>query len=142
MGLNLSYQLGEMLESIITRLSSLNKPLIIIDEFDELDNRALRVFKDLYNRCSCGFVLVGGRYFEERFKKGINKTKQSYQEIYSRLGGEFLLLKPVNKSTVESICRANGVRDNEQIEVIFKQSGDDLRRVKAFIEAVLLTSKN
>lgn len=142
MGIGSAYRLADMLEDVIAKLSTTTNPLIIIDEFDEVDNKAMRIFKDLYNRCNVGMVLVGGRHLQERIMRGVRNCKQSYHEIYSRIGGEFISLKEVTKGVVEKICRANGVMDIEHIKDIYAQANGDLRRVKAMVEAILITSKN
>lgn len=142
MGISSSYRLGEMLEDIIDKLSLTNKPLIIIDEFDELDNKALRVFKDLYNRADLGIILIGGKHLKERIEKGVRRNKQSYAEIYSRIGGEFIKLKEVTPGVVRKICQANGIFDDNHIKDIFQQAQGDLRRVKALVEAIQSTLNN
>jgi DNA transposition AAA+ family ATPase len=106
----------------------------ILDECDELSDAALKIFKDLYNNCRCGFVLVGGQYLKQRILKGVRNTKQSYQEIYSRIGAEFLELKPINPNSIAAVCRANGIEDKEVIASTVAASNGDLRRVKALIE--------
>lgn len=141
MGLQDSWRLADMLELIIDKLNSLERPLLIIDEFDELDNKALRVFKDLYNRCTgTGFVMIGGLHLQQRIVTGAKKAKQSYQEILSRLGGEFLGLNENNIATIRKICLANGISDEEQIKVIHQNSKGDLRAVKAFVESLKMSA--
>lgn len=142
MGIGAAYRLSDMLDDIISKLETTIKPLIIIDEFDELDNKALRVFKDLYNTCACGFVLIGGQHLRERINRGVRNCKQSYAEIFSRIGGEFVALKEITDAAVERICNANGVTDKTLVKDIATQAKGDLRRVKALVESVLLTSKN
>jgi DNA transposition AAA+ family ATPase len=141
MGLEQSWNMEEMLDSIIDKISSMANPLLIFDEFDELSEKALRIFKDLYNRITrCGFVLVGGVGLKKRITIGAKNAKQSYQEILSRLGGEFIPLQDSNIKTVAKICQANGVANTEQIQTIFKQSNGDLRAVKALLEAIKIQS--
>ena len=142
MGIGAAYRTSDMLDDIISKLETTAKPLIIIDEFDELDNKALRVFKDLYNRCNCGFLLIGGQHLRERINRGVRNCKQSYAEIFSRIGGEFVALKEITDAAIERICNANGVTEKSLIQDIAAQAKGDLRRVKALVESVLLTSKN
>lgn len=137
MGLQDSWRIADMLDDIVDKLNLLEKPMLIVDEFDELDNKAMRVFKDLYNRCSsCAFIMVGGLHLQKRIMQGVKLAKQSYQEIFSRLGGEFIGLEDTNLGTVKKVCKANGVDDESQIKAIFQQSKGDLRAVKALVEAV------
>lgn len=140
MGLQDSWNMDEMLDSIVEKIQGMEKPLLVLDEFDELSEKALRIFKDLYNRTRCGFVLVGGIGLQKRIGTGAKNAKQSYQEILSRLGGEFIGLKENNIQTVRKVCQVNGLEDEAQIEAIYKQSNGDLRTVKAHLEA--LKTKN
>lgn len=140
MGLEQGWNMEEMLDSIIDKLSMMEKPLLIFDEFDELSEKALRTFKDMYNRVECGFLLVGGVGLKKRITVGAKNCKQSYQEILSRIGKEFIGLHECNLKTVAKICNANGIDGNEQIESIYKQSAGDLRAVKALVEAIKIGS--
>lgn len=142
MGIGSSYRSAEMLEDIIDKLSKTSKALIIVDEFDELDNKAMRVFKDLYNSLDCGFVLIGGKHLKERIEKGVRRNKQSYAEIYSRIGGEFISLAEVTLAVVRKICVSNGVFDQNLIKDIYAQANGDLRRVKALVRTLQTTSNN
>jgi DNA transposition AAA+ family ATPase len=134
LGLSIQTRLHEMLDSIIEALNSLEKPLLIIDEFDELQDSAMRVFKDLYNSCTLGVVIIGGQHLKLRITKGCNKSKQSYQEIFSRLGKEFAELNPTNTTTIAKVCVANGIINEADIAQIVNASQNDLRRVKALID--------
>jgi DNA transposition AAA+ family ATPase len=136
MGLQESWNMEEMLDGIIEKLGAMERPLLIFDEFDELSEKGLRVFKDLYNRVRCGFLLVGGVGLQKRITTGAKNAKQSYQEILSRLGGEFIPLHEISLKTVAKICQANGLAENDQVETIFKESAGDLRAVKALLEAI------
>lgn len=138
LGLQESHRASDMLREIIDKLGQLDAPLIVFDEFDELRDGAMRVFKDLYNKARCGFVLVGGLHFEKRIRRGLRLNKQSYNEIYSRIGSEFLELYGADSATVESICAANGLTDQAAINKIIKLSKGDLRSVKNHIEKTLL----
>lgn len=130
---------ADMIEQIIEKINLLKNPLIIIDEYDELEDKALRIFKDLYNRCeSVGFVLVGGLHLEKRITKGVRNSKQSMQEIYSRLGGEFHKLNENDKNTIRQICTSNGVLEEKQVSDIVAFSNGDLRRVKSRINDIKL----
>ena len=142
MGLQESWNMEEMLDNIIDKLGNMNRPLLIFDEFDELSEKALRIFKDLYNRVRCGFLLVGGVGLQKRIMLGAKNAKQSYQEILSRLGGEFIPLTENNLGTTKKICQANGMAEVEQIQAIHKQSAGDLRAVKALLEALKIQEQH
>lgn len=139
MGIDQSYRLAEMIEDIIERLNSIKQPLIIIDEFDELDPKAMRLFKDIYNRCKVGFVIIGGLHLKKAILKGVRNHSQSMQETYSRLGGEFHALQDNDNKAITAICQANGIHDGKKIHSIIAQASGDLRRVEAAVNKERLT---
>ena len=137
-GITAEGSIYEIVEIIIDAITRLNDPLLIIDEADKLKDPALNIFKTLFNRTPdrCGFVLAGAPYFKIRINKGVDKNKQAYCEIYSRLGGEFIPLTPVSANDVTAVCRANGINDNDDINRIIRDSNGDLRQVARMIHKI------
>ena len=140
LGLQQSYRMVEMLEDIIDKINSIKNRLLVIDEVDELNDRALGVFKDIYNRCKTGFVLIGGHYLKKRILKGVGNKKQSMEEIYSRLGGRFHELAENELDTIAAICQANGISAQKEIERIYQTSKGDLRKVESEINTIKLNN--
>lgn len=138
MGLIISSSISDMVDAIVDRLNALDNPLIVLDEFDQLSESVFPFFKTFYNKARCGFVLIGGEYFPKRILKGVRLHKQSYCEIYSRLGAEFLPLHSLNANMIKSICMANGVYQKSDITAVISHANNDLRRVKNDIEKILL----
>ncbi len=142
-GIIVQGSLHEMIESLVANLSGVLEPLIIIDEADKLSDACLNIFKTLFNRLlnQCGFILCGAPFFKLRIEKGVNRSKQAYQEIYSRIGGEFIPLnKPTSKDIAE-VCRANGVSDAKTIQDFVSASKGDLRQVARMIHKYKKSSK-
>lgn len=139
MGLNNAMlNVGEMVEEIIEFLNSKDKPLVIIDEADKLKDPVINLYKTFYNKTLSGFILCGAPYFKNRIEKGCRLQKQTYQEIYSRVGGEFLRLKGVSEADIRLICEMNGVTDIMEIEQVKNYANADLRRVKSVVERIKL----
>lgn len=142
MGLLQHGSISELMDQIINRLNDLDKPLIILDEFDQLSDKVLPFFKTFYNKANSGFVLIGGEYFSKRILRGVHAVKQSYCEIYSRLGAEFNELFPVNSEAIAQICKANGIIDKKQMARIAQAAKGDLRRVKNEIGKIRFAQEN
>lgn len=142
MGLEIISSIAELVEAITGHLNKIKNPLVIIDEADKLKDGILSFYKTLYNKTRCGFVLAGTPHFRLRILKGVRLQKMSYQEIYSRLGGEFLSLYGISEpisdrepnNTVQLICLANGISEPSEIQEVMENANGDLRRVKAIIE--------
>jgi len=145
--------IAEMVDQIVEKLNSINKPLLIIDEYDKLKDGILNFYKTFYNKTEgrAGFLICGAPHLQQKIIRGANLQKQAYQEIYSRLGGRFIELENANESDVRKICKANGVEDEghikailsiEDIKVKMRTTGADLRQVKAAIEGLKLKLQN
>lgn len=133
--------IADMVEEITRRLNELSTPLIVIDEADKLKDGILNFFKTLYNKCpNCGFVLAGTPYFKKRVLSGASRDRQAYKEIYSRLGGEFVELKPISAKDVRAICAANGIADAATINHIADACHGDLRVAERLIKKQQLTN--
>ena len=129
----------EVIETITSALETSDKPLLILDEVDKLNDRTLLFFIEFYNRLEdkCGFILMGAPYLRLRIEKGAIKDKMGFREILSRLGKKFLPLKGAELADIELICRENGIETKAIITEIFNEyrdAGYDLRRVKRAIE--------
>lgn len=140
LGINSGVSIPEMMESIFEFLNKASEPLIIIDEADKLKDGVLALFNPLYNASlsRCGFVLSGSEYLRQRIKKGVEKNKQSYCEIYSRVGKEFIDVPVIGREDVKKICIANGIMAEEDIQRVYNTSLNDLRVVRNSIENLKL----
>lgn len=117
-------------------LAELENPIVIIDQIDKLKDGSMDFFIDVYNELSnsCAFCLSGVHAFEKRIRKGVSRDKTGYKEIWSRIGKKFLHLKKITIQDVTSICVANGINDPVEIDQIFFNSDNDLRRVKKDVQ--------
>jgi DNA transposition AAA+ family ATPase len=133
----------ELVERFIDHLSTLDKPLVIIDQMDKLKDGSMDFFIDFYNDLvgHCGFLLSGVPALEKRIKRGVKVDRTGYFELWSRIGRKFLKLKPLTLSDVKAVCIENGLTDNDRIETIFGNCEGDLRRVKQDVESYFLNQK-
>lgn len=139
MGLDNSHMsIADMVDQIVDFINQQNRPLIIIDEADKLKDNVINLYKTLYNKTNSGFVLAGTPYFKHRVDKGVRLNRMGFAEIYSRVGGEFIALYPIDAEAIGLICRANGVEDSSDITEVANLAGNDLRRVKAAVEKIHL----
>lgn len=144
MGLNLDqFPTVEIVERIVKYLLTIEKPLVIIDEADKLNDRVLMLFIGFYNRLNgnVGFVLMGAPFLSRRITRGAERNKMGMREIYSRIGHNFISLDPVKEKDVKAICEANGITEPITITEIWndcKERGGDLRRVERFILKILM----
>ena len=130
--------IADQVDAIVEFLNQQKRPLVLIDEADKLKDSVLNLYKTMYNKASSGFVLAGTPYFKHRIDKGVRLNRMGFAEIFSRIGGEFVSLYPINSEDITKICQVNGVQDTIDIQEIINESKADLRRVKALVEKVHL----
>lgn len=130
---------GEMMAEIVSTLKKSERPLIILDEADKLSDQLLFFFITLYNHLedSCGIVLCATDHLRKRIERGRRLNKRGYNEIYSRMGREFIEIKPNTKRDVAAVCTANGVDQQDDIAEISNRCDGDLRMVKKCVHAYL-----
>jgi DNA transposition AAA+ family ATPase len=131
-------QITEMIRGIIAHLRQQRRPLIIIDEMDKLRDDILSVVLALYNHSEgrVGYVFCGSMNLEKRVEKGRRLMKQSYRELWSRVGGEFECVYELTRDRVAAICTANGLTNEYHIARVFNCCNNDLRLVKNEIERI------
>jgi hypothetical protein len=133
-----SENLFDMMNEIVHTLKRMNHPLIILDEADKMSDSVLYFFITLYNELeeSCGLVMMATDYLEKRMKRGLRLNKKGFQEVYSRIGKNFIRLRGLNANDITEVCISNGIDMKEEIKDIYKDCDSDLRRVKRKIFAI------
>lgn len=133
----------ERMKLACTQLSKKDCPLIILDEFDKLNDTVWFFFITLYNRLEdqCGIVLLSTDYIEKRIRTGLKWQKKGYPEIWSRLGSRCVGLSRSGYEDIKMVCEANGISDEARIEDIVKSSEGDLRRVRQLVFAQMRKEK-
>ena len=140
----------DVLNDTIYALESMDKPLIILDEAGDLDNKTLLVLKRIYNALDtvCGFYMVGADGLRHRLERGIRNRKMGYVELFSRYGKEFKKVLPVLandrhqvlKEMAANIALANGIEADALASIVSglskAQGFGDIRGVKRKIMGV------
>jgi Cdc6-like AAA superfamily ATPase len=132
------YSLSEMMKIATTELLKQDRPLLILDEADKLDNHVLYLFITIYNELEerCGIVLCATNYLDKRIRSGRSYNRKGYNEIYSRIGHNCIALNGLSSKDITSVCVANGVTDKELIREVIDDSEGDLRRIRRKIYAI------
>lgn len=139
-----SYNLYEIQQQVVRVISSLENPIIIIDELERVkDIRALiSQYVDLYNMLEdiCGFALFGTSVLQSLFTNGINKQKANWNTAYDRVASKWIAVTPPSEKDVFAIIKANGINDTNAAcsivdDCLTKEGNYTLRRVKIKVHA-------
>lgn len=110
----------QLIEAIVKHLVRLERPLLIIDEFDKLNDSDMQLFKTFYNKLEdvCGFIVCGAPFLRKRVLHGKDRNRQGFKEIFSRIGGDFVSLKPIREQDIRAICEVNGLADKAKVDAL------------------------
>lgn len=138
LGRTMGGTMNEQMEDAISTLKQTERPLLILDEADKLSNSVLYFFITLYNALEdhCGIVMCATSHLQKKIEKGVRLNKKGYEEIYSRIGRNFISVPVINDQDIADVCRANGVTDKADIKTVTADADSDLRRVKRKIWAM------
>lgn len=80
-------------------VTTLEKPLIVLDEAGDLEYNAFLELKELWNGTdgACGWYMIGADGLRAKIQKGISNKKVGFAEIFSRFSDEFIKLVPNGK---------------------------------------------
>ncbi len=133
----------EILALVTKYLLAMDRPIIIMDEADKLNDDVLYFFISLYNRLDdhCGLVMSATEHLSIRLERGVKYNRKGYAEIWSRIGSKPIVFEKTRKKDVKAICEANGVTDEMEIEKIYQECQGDLRRVKRAVNKIKRSEK-
>lgn len=135
-----SHSITEMMKEIELQFNVMEQPILILDEFDKVQDSILYFFISLYNGLDghAGLVMCCTNYLQKRIKQGVNANKKGYEEIWSRIRRRFIELPTHDLEDTAKVCSVNGVTDHKIIKDIHREANGDMRTVK---ELVLATRK-
>jgi DNA transposition AAA+ family ATPase len=132
---------ADVYEDLVFYLKTLTDPLIIFDEYADLEYPAILESKALWNAVehNCAFYVIGADGLEAKMRRSIGNKKVGYTELFSRFGKKYGKVIPVGKNeakkvlqaTASMIIKANS--DGPVNKILYGTMGDDdrpsLRRI-------------
>lgn len=87
-------------KDLIQYMRSMTKPLIILDEFGDLNYEAFLEVKALWNATEyrCAWYMMGADGLQQKIDRQIALKKVGFSEIFSRLGSRYQRITPVNEA--------------------------------------------
>jgi len=124
--------------AIEAKIKSQNKPLIIVDEAENLKTGSYGAIKALYDAVKdyAGIVLVGANEYADMLRKKAGRNMTPFTQLYSRFSAETVLLNTMSKADVVMIAKLNDISDKETINTILSTC-HDYRELDRKIKRVL-----
>lgn len=126
-GIDNNGKYNEILENVKYYITTLEKPLIILDEAGDLQYDAFLELKGIWNGTDgvCGWYMMGADGLRKKIQKGLSAQKVGYAEIFSRFSDEFIKLVPNGKADrqayytelIGAVATAN-VQDKSKIKLL------------------------
>lgn len=81
-------------------LNVIPNPVVMIDEAGDLEYKAFLNIKEFWNATEgqCGWYLMGAEGLKNKFKRGIEREKVGYTEIFSRFSGKYSSITPIDRN--------------------------------------------
>ncbi len=112
--------------AIAEKIKKMSKPVIIIDEAENLKNATYGSIKALYDDLKdyCGMVLVGANNYLEMLRKKASDGKHCFPQLYSRFSADPAELHLMSLKDVRMVCKLNGIEDKDTINTLNSQCSD------------------
>ena len=124
---------NDVLANLKYYITTLEKPLIILDEAGDLDYSAFVELKGIWNGTDgvCGWYMMGADGLRSKISKGMNAKKVGFAEIFSRFSDEFIKLVPNGKADRQAyysdltgaVAMAN-IKDKSKIKALINKCLD------------------
>ncbi|MFK5951249.1 MAG: AAA family ATPase [Methylococcales bacterium] len=148
-GVNSNGRYHDVYEDLVFYLKTLPDPIIILDEYGDVDYEAFLESKALWNAAAgnCAFYVMGADGLQEKMRRGIEKKKVGYVELFSRFSKKYGKVVPPGEEEARKMLTANAsmiIRANttSNIGVVLKGTmGEDgrpsLRRIQHELTKVI-----
>lgn len=99
----------DVYEDLVFYLKTLLDPIIILDEYGDLNYEAFLESKALWNAVAqnCAFYVMGADGLQEKMRRGIEKKKVGYVELFSRFSKKYGKVVPSGEEEARKMLIAN-----------------------------------
>ena len=133
----------DIYEDLVYYLTSIDHPIIILDEAGDLTNEAFLELKALWNateRC-CAWYMMGADGLKAKIERAIDRKQVGYTEMLSRFGNRYSKVTPDDGKEREKflneqarvVAKVNAPEGTD-INLVVRRSMGGLRRVYTEIE--------
>lgn len=122
---------------LVQYMKAMTKPLVILDEFGDLEHAAYLEVKSLWNATEwrCGWYMMGADGLQAKFDRSRELKKVGFAELFSRLGSRYQRVTPPDAETrrkfllneIAIILKVN--KSNLKPLEMYAKTGGSLRRL-------------
>lgn len=125
MGISEGGKIRDMVLAISSKLNSLERPLILIDDAGKLNDGCMRTLQLIYDQTefNAGLVLLGTEYLKDNIDKGAARNRMGFRELRRRIAYWQALRKP-NRQEIAYICADYGISDEKVVSYIYNRCQD------------------
>ena len=111
-------------------LRMLINPIVLLDEFGDLEYTAFMEVKEFWNATNgtCAWYAVGADGLRDKMERGIGRKKVGFSEMFSRFSSKYMSIVPKDKSDKQAFYRklitdvlAVNMPDKSNIQTIVKK---------------------
>lgn len=136
-GLNSSGKYSDVFDDLVFLLkTTTEKPLVILDEFGDLNYPTYLEFKALWNATDkhCGWYAMGADGLATKLNRHIDNKKVGFAEIFSRLGNKYQRITPLTdaefkKFQKEQIAQIGVANECMDVQRLHAKTNMSLRRI-------------
>lgn len=143
-GIKAEGRLSDIMDETLFYIRTLDMPLIILDEFGDLEYGSFLEIKAIYNHLEdyCGFYALGADGLRKKINTGIRNERVGFTEVYDRFGASFSKVLPDDPNQqigflscqASMVIKENYPVDDSEAEKIIADSKALLRRVRKEIQ--------
>lgn len=122
----------DVLANLKYYITTLEKPLVILDEAGDLEYTAFLELKGIWNGTDgvCGWYMMGADGLRAKIQRGIDGKKVGFAEVFSRFSDEFIKLIPNGKADRQAYY-------SELIGAVAGANIQDKTKIKALVNKCL-----
>jgi hypothetical protein len=90
---------AEQKASVKYILTTIDHPVVILDEAGDLDGNAFLEVKEFWNATQgvCGWYLMGADGLRTKLENGVAHKRVGYRELFSRFNGKYMRITPTDR---------------------------------------------
>ncbi len=114
-----------IIEAVISKLNTVEQPLIILDDFGKVTDDIVRMVQIIYDATegNCGILLGGTEHLEVKIAAKVKRDTMGFREFSRRIAW-WQSMPVLSRDDVAMVCAANGIDDKGAQGYLFTECKD------------------